>query len=163
MNSIYLWVALGISVLYIVNTILKYGWLPSISHSYMVRKRSWLFQLWCWCTAVLLFLGLYEVSLFVLPTSLGLIIVGCTPDLNNSKHNVWHNAGAILSILSGCALVTHLDLVIGLITTGVIAVFAGLAFLRGMRNKIFWIEVLTIGSLLLLLLTKFRNYGKRDV
>lgn len=163
MISLYLWATLIITLAYIIQTIIVYGWIKSISHSYMIRSDRWLFRIWCWLTAVLLFFALIEIASLVIFVSLGLIIVGMTPNLDNPIENKVHYIGAVMSIIAGCGVVVQVHLITGLILTGIIGVFGILAYRYNLRNKVFWIEILSLFSILGIFLIKGNNYGRRNL
>ena len=127
---------------YVVYITARYGWLPSISHSFLVKKEGWVFVAWCLTIGVMLFISLVETSEIVAFVAFGFIVVGANPQIDSPFQKKIHYWGALYIILGGCAMVlVDVNPWLGAGITVAIGLFALLSHLFRLPNKIFWIEI----------------------
>ena len=142
MNEIVLHLAIALTVIYAVTMTVLYGWQKSFSDTYYTQRIGWVFQAWCWSLGLLLFLALYQVAPAIMVSTFGFVVVGASAKMREKWQRTIHFYGAVLTMVGGCLALMQVDLLSGLIATGVLAISAVILFLWKPNNYFFWLESL---------------------
>jgi len=142
MNNVALHLAIALTVIYAVTMTIFYGWQKSYSDTYYMQRIGWIFQAWCWALGLLLFISLYKIAPAIMVSTFGFIVVGAAAKMREKWQRPIHFYGAVLTMVGGCLALMQVDLVSGLIATGMLALSAVILFLWKPNNYFFWLESL---------------------
>ncbi len=102
MNTLALYTAGAIALLYAVYVTVRYGWQKSFSDTYYTQRLGWIFQAWCFVMALLVFIAFYKAAPSIVFASFGFMVVGFTPKMRLEWQAPIHFIGAVIIILGGC-------------------------------------------------------------